>query len=94
MDITGGGNMDISAILAFVFGLFLLYIIGILLVIPIKIIFKLIVNGVIGGILLLLFNLIGGIFGLTLVINPLNAIIAGLLGIPGVILLLIIQILL
>ena len=86
--------MDIGTILAFVFGLFLLYIIGILLVIPIKIIFKLIVNGVIGGILLLLFNLIGGIFGLTLVINPLTAIIAGLLGIPGVILLLIIQILL
>lgn len=83
--------MDFGIILAFVFGLFLLYIIGILLVIPIKIILKLIGNGILGGILLLLVNLIGGIFGLTLAINPLNAIIVGLLGIPGIVLLFIIQ---
>lgn len=83
--------MEIGIFLAFIFGLFLLYIIGMFLVIPIKWMLKLIVNGIIGGILLLIFNLIGGIFGLSLVINPLTAIIAGLLGIPGVILLLIIQ---
>ena len=45
-------------ILAFVFGLFLLYLIGMLLVIPIKIVLKLIVNGFLGGILLLIVNLI------------------------------------
>jgi inhibitor of the pro-sigma K processing machinery len=83
--------MNIGTILAFVFGLFLLYIIGMLLVIPIKLILKLIANGIIGGILLLIFNLIGGLIGLKLIINPLTAIIAGLLGIPGVILLLIMQ---
>ncbi|MCF6462372.1 pro-sigmaK processing inhibitor BofA family protein [Clostridium sp. Cult1] len=83
--------MEISSILAFVFGLFLLYIIGILLVIPIKMIIKLIVNGVLGGILLLIVNLIGGFIGISIAINPLTAIIAGILGIPGIILLLIIQ---
>ena len=83
--------MEFGTILAFIFGLFLLYIIGILLVIPIKIVLKLIVNGVIGGILLLIVNLVGGFIGLSLVINPLTAVIAGILGIPGVILLLIVQ---
>ena len=83
--------MEISSILAFVFGLFLLYIIGILLVIPIKMIIKLIVNRVLGGILLLIVNLIGGFIGISIAINPLTAIIAGILGIPGIILLLIIQ---
>lgn len=83
--------MDMGTILAFIFGLFLLYIIGILLVIPIKLIIKLIINGIIGGVFLLLFNLIGGLIGLNLVINPLTAIITGFLGIPGIILLLIIQ---
>ena len=78
-------------ILAFAFGLFLLYLIGMLLVIPIKLIFKLIVNGIMGGILLLIVNVIGGFIGLGLVINPITAIIAGILGIPGVVLLLIIQ---
>ena len=83
--------MDASTILAFVFGLFLLYIIGMLLVIPIKIILKLVVNGVIGGVLLLICNFIGGFIGLSLSITPVTAVIAGLLGIPGVILLLIMQ---
>lgn len=83
--------MSIGTILAFIFGLFLLYLIGILLVIPIKIVLKLIANGVIGGILLLIVNLIGGFIGLSLAINPLTAIIAGFLGIPGIILLLIMQ---
>lgn len=87
----GGGIMGISTFLAFIFGLFLLYIIGMILVIPIKIIWKLIINGVIGGILLLLFNLIGRILGLSIAINPITALIAGFLGIPGVILLLILQ---
>ena len=83
--------MGIGTLLAFIFGLFLLYIIGLLLVIPIKVILKLIANGILGGILLLVFNLIGGIFGLNLVINPVTAIVAGFLGVPGVILLLILQ---
>ena len=78
-------------ILAFAFGLFLLYLIGMLLVIPIKLIFRLIANGIMGGILLLIVNLIGGFIGLSLIINPITAIIAGILGIPGVVLLLIIQ---
>ncbi len=83
--------MGISTFLAFIFGLFLLYVIGMILVIPIKIIWKLIINGVIGGILLLLFNLIGRALGLSIAINPITALIAGFLGIPGVILLLILQ---
>lgn len=78
-------------IFSFIIGLILLYIVGILLVIPIKILIKLLINGVIGGVLLFLFNLIGGIFGLSILINPLNAIIVGFLGVPGVILILILQ---
>jgi inhibitor of the pro-sigma K processing machinery len=83
--------MGTNTIFAFLFGLFLLYIIGMLLVIPIKIIVKLIVNGVIGGVLLLIFNFIGSFIGLSLNITPVTAVISGLLGIPGVILLLIMQ---
>lgn len=86
--------MAIPNILAFLFGLVLLYIIGMLLVIPLKVIFKLIINGIIGGVILFLFNLIGGLFGLSIAINPLNAIIVGILGVPGVILLLILQVVL
>lgn len=83
--------MPFSTIISFIIGLVLLYIVGLLLVIPIKILIKLLINGLIGGVLLFVFNLIGGIFGLFILINPLNAIIVGFLGVPGVILLLILQ---
>lgn len=84
--------MDFSTILFYIIGLALLYIIGMILVWPIKKIVKLIGNGILGGIILFLFNFIGRYFGLGIAINPLNAIIVGFLGVPGVILLLILQI--
>lgn len=82
-------GISLYTIMAFLLGLVLLYIIGMLLVVPIRLLIKLLINGLIGGVILFLFNLIGGIFGLTIAINPLNALIVGILGIPGVVLLLV-----
>lgn len=80
-----------AVILAFIIGLIFLFIFGRFLLWPIKRIFKLIGNGILGGILLFIFNIIGGYFGLNIVINPLNALIAGLIGVPGVVLILVFQ---
>ncbi|SET02017.1 inhibitor of the pro-sigma K processing machinery [Natronincola peptidivorans] len=84
-------GFELSVILAYAFGLILLYIVGWILLIPLKFIIRLIWNGIIGGIMLLLVNLIGGIWGISIVINPISAIMAGFLGVPGVILLLLLQ---
>ena len=86
--------MDLTTILYYIGGLILILILGKLLVLPFKILFKLILNGIIGGIVLFLFNLVGSSFGLALAISPLNAIIVGFLGVPGVILLLVFNFLL
>ena len=69
-----------------------LYILCKILVVPAKIIFSLIINGIVGGIILLIVNLLGGIVGISIAITPVTALIAGFLGVPGVILLLILQI--
>jgi len=42
-------------------------------------------NGVIGGIMLWLLNLVGGIFAFHIPINIISALIAGFFGIPGVV---------
>ncbi len=84
-------GFDFSIILAYAIGLILLYLIGMLLVIPIKIILKLIINGVLGGALLFIVNLLGRFIGFSIVINPFTALTAGFLGIPGVILLFLIE---
>lgn len=86
--------MDIYVVIAYFMGVFFLYVIGRLLLIPLRVVFNLIVNAVIGGAMLLVVNLVGGLWGITIGINPITALVAGLLGIPGVILLLALRFLL
>ena len=75
-------------ILAFGAGILILLLLFKIFSWPLKILLKLVVNAVIGAFVLIIFNLVGGFFGLGIPINPLNALIAGILGIPGVLLLL------
>jgi inhibitor of the pro-sigma K processing machinery len=86
-----GLGLQYEVIIAYAFGLILLYIIGWLLLVPLKIILKFIYNGIIGGIMLWVLNIVGGIFGITVTVNPITALIAGFLGIPGIILILLLQ---
>ena len=58
---------------------------------PIRLIFRFLLNTAAGFILLLLFNYIGMYLGLTLGINILNALVIGILGLPGLALLLVLK---
>lgn len=84
-------ELDYAAILAYAFGLLLLYVVGRVLIMPLKIVIKLVYNGLIGGIVLLLINFIGGHVGLHIALNPVTALVVGFLGVPGVVMLLILQ---
>lgn len=57
---------------------------------PIKKIIKLIINVVLGIIMIYLVNTFGANIGITIPFNIVTALIAGILGVPGVILLIII----
>lgn len=52
---------------------------------------KILINGIIGVIILYIVNYVGTFFNISLAINPINALIAGFLGIPGVAVLIIIK---
>ncbi|MBU3183034.1 pro-sigmaK processing inhibitor BofA family protein [Clostridium psychrophilum] len=73
---------------------FLIGIVGMVVVVklfswPLKILVKLILNGVFGVLLLLIANFIGNYFGMNIAINAVTALISGFLGVPGVIFLII-----
>lgn len=68
-----------------------LYLILKLLRVSAGMIMKFVWNGVIGLVLLFIFNSIGSIIGLSLEVNVINALIAGVFGIPGIILLLLVK---
>ncbi|QSZ27407.1 pro-sigmaK processing inhibitor BofA family protein [Aceticella autotrophica] len=84
-------SIEYNIIIAYVVGLFLLYILGWLLVVPRKFLLRLILNGIFGAVILNFLDIAGKSFGLYVGINPVTALIAGFLGIPGIILLIILQ---
>lgn len=87
-------GIGINIILAYAAGLLLLYLLGWVLLVPIKIVWRLLYNGIIGGIALVILNFIGGYFGLHIPLNPISALVVGFLGVPGIVLLLLLQYLL
>lgn len=80
--------MNTELIIYGIIGLAMLYLVIKLLKWPLKIL----INGVIGVILLYLTNYIGASFNLSIPINAVTALIAGFLGIPGIIFLIIFQV--
>lgn len=80
-------------------GYFLIAVIALFLIVkifswPIKILFKLLANAVLGVILLLVVNFFGSYFHFYIGINWITALIAGFFGVPGVIFLIIFKLLL
>lgn len=78
-------GVEVGIFLAYTAGLMIIYFFGRLFLVPIKIILKLLLNSVIGGVVLLLINLIGSGFGVSLPVNLITALVVGILGIPGTI---------
>ena len=74
-------------LLTYIMCLIGIVVIGRIFIVPIKLIIKLIFNSIIGVLLLYIINLIGAIFNFHIGINFITAIIVGILGIPGAVLL-------
>ena len=83
-------GLQMSVLLTYAGAILLLFLLGKIFLWPLKLILKLVVSSIIGGVLILAVNLLAGMFGLILIpLNLLTALVVGVLGIPGVILLLI-----
>ena len=79
--------------LVFIGAIIAVFIILKILAWPIKKIFKMVINIVVGGLLLVVVNFIGGNFGFTIPINWITALIVGILGVPGLIVLVVLTLL-
>lgn len=74
-----------------VIGIVLFYLLLKILKVPFRIIKKLMINGLCGMVIIWIFNLIGGIINLNIELNTINALIAGIFGVPGILLILLIN---
>lgn len=83
--------MTASIVILIIFGVLLLSLLVRLLKTPIKWAFKLLINTGIGFVALFLLNFFGDPIGVNLGLNWFNAVVTGVLGVPGVVLLLLIK---
>jgi inhibitor of the pro-sigma K processing machinery len=79
MEILTGAVAGLGGIALIVVAVIILALLVLLFGLPIKILY----NGIVGAIILWIFNLIGGLIGFTVPINVVSALIAGFFGIPG-----------
>ncbi len=84
----------VNIIMAAFFLLVILYIVAQVFLKPIKLLWKLVFNSAIGLILLLVVNYLGAFLSFKIGINLISVLIAGFLGIPGLLLLICFQLLL
>ena len=80
-------------VLSFSIGLLLLCLIGYLLLVPMRFMWRLMAGGVLGALALGLVNLLGGLMGFGVEINPFTAMAVGFLGLPGAALVVALQLL-
>lgn len=82
---------DYGMIAMVVLGFIILYVLMWIFIKPVKIALRLIANSIIGALLLMIFNYIGGLWGLTIGVNIFTALTCGILGVPGFLLLLVLK---
>lgn len=80
-------TLDVSKLTAYVLGLGILYVLVRTFVAPIRVVTGAAYHLALGGAMLAVANLVGAFVGFHLALNPASALLAGYLGIPGVLLL-------
>ncbi len=82
-------GLQIGVLLTYAGAIILIFIVGKLFVWPIKLVLKLLASSLIAGAAIVLINTVGTGLGIAIPLNVLNALTAGVLGIPGLVMLLI-----
>ncbi len=82
-------STEIGILLAYALGIFALYVVGYMFLVPIKILLRLVINSAAGAAAILAINWIGAYWDIHVPLNVFSAVIVGVLGVPGALLLVI-----
>lgn len=86
-------SLDFYTLIGYISGLCILFILCRIFIVPLKFVIKLVANSVIGALIIFIINFIGGYFSFHIGLNFITILFVSLLGIPGAILLSLIQLL-
>ena len=82
-------GMEIGIFLAYAMGMLIVYMAGRYLMVPLRWLVRLMINSAAGGAAIMLINFVGGNLGVFVPVNAATALAAGVLGLPGIVLLII-----
>jgi inhibitor of the pro-sigma K processing machinery len=69
----------------------MLLLLGRVFLVPMKVMLKFVYNALLGGIIIIIINFVGCLIGFKIALNVFTALIIGLLGIPGIFLLIVLK---
>ena len=81
-------GIEMGVYLTFGGALILIFLLGRALLVPLRMVLRLIANSMVGAVLLIVINFIGMNIGIMIPVNIVNALVVGVLGVPGVVTLL------
>ncbi|NLM46736.1 MAG: pro-sigmaK processing inhibitor BofA [Firmicutes bacterium] len=84
-------DIGLNTVIAVIFGFLVLYYLLRLLATPARLLLRVLLTGVVGAAVLFVFNFVAGFFGLALGINAVTSLIVGFMGLPGLVMLIVVQ---
>ena len=78
-------GIEVAVYLAYAFAVLMVYVFGRFFLVPLKWVLCWLANSVVGGVVIILINYFGGMWGIFVPLNIATAVTAGILGVPGII---------
>jgi inhibitor of the pro-sigma K processing machinery len=80
-------GMEVGIFLAYAFGALMVYVFGRFFLVPLKWILGALISSLLGGVAIMVINILGTSCGLFIPLNVFTVVITGVLGVPGLIML-------
>ncbi len=86
------GGISFGTVVGYLLGILIVFVGAKIFFVPLKKASKIFVNSLLGAVVLVIINLLGPFLNIYIGVNPVSALVLGLLGVPGLCLLMILQI--
>ena len=86
------GSISFGTVVGYLLGILIVFVAAKIFFVPLKKMLKIVLNSFLGAIVLMGVNLLSPFLNIYIGVNPVSALVLGLLGVPGLCLLMILQI--
>lgn len=86
------GSISFGTVVGYLLGVLIVFVAAKIFFVPLKKVLRIVLNSVLGALVLVIINLFSPVLNIYIGVNPVSALVLGLLGVPGLCLLMILQI--